>query len=472
MMSINEIKNYNFQVQRGGNYKSSEVDEVFSQIKETLDALAGAYEKAKRENEELYRKITSLSDKIEEYKKDEDSIHSALVTAQRMADQIVRDAKEQSAALVDAAQAKADEVIGSIKGETDSYVKENRESADAYLEQAKTVYEEKMAEVREKADGIIEKAKIEAERVISDAEMKSDEIIAKANIQSDEITSNANAKIENAKKKLADLMTLTAEYKAGVVDVLNKQIALFDSINVDSHEYAAEYYPQSFHIDSNDVYRPELTVEDYTLEIEEPVIAEVETETEAEVEESKTEENPSEEVEKNISEEITSSNIQVEEEFEIEEIEVEETPIEEVEEVEEIDEAQTEKVAADNTEAEISVETETIDETETTEETEVETFSQNDTPNAEEIDYYETLIKKLAEETKSAPAEPIEARNNNSIFTAYDLADGLDDDEEEARVNLRTLDDEDEQLEFGKEFDIFDDDDDSQTSFFGRFKKK
>ncbi len=472
-MSINEIKNYTFQAQRGGNYKSSEVDEVFSQIKETLDALAGAYEKAKRENEELYRKITSLSDKIEEYKKDEDSIHSALVTAQRMADQIVRDAKEQSAALVDAAQAKADEVIGSIKGETDSYVKENRESADAYLEQAKTVYEEKMAEVKEKADGIIEKAKMEAERVISDAEMKSDEIIAKANIQSDEITSNANAKIENAKKKLADLMTLTAEYKAGVVDVLNKQIALFDSINVDSHEYAAEYYPQSFHIDSNDVYRPELTVEDYTLEIEEPVIAEAETETEAEVEESKTEEKPNEEVEENISEEITSSNIQVEEEFEIEEIEVEETPIEEVEEVEEIEKVQTEEVAVDNTEAEISVETESIDETETTEKTETETFSQNDTPNAEEIDYYETLIKKLAEETKSAPAEPIEARNNNSIFTAYDLADGLDDDEEEARVNLRTVDDdEDEQLEFGKEFDIFNDDDDSQTSFFGRFKKK
>ena len=86
MMSINEIKNYTFQMQRGGNYKSSEVESVFAQVKETLDALATAYEKAKKENDELYRKITALSDKVEEYKRDEDSIHAALVTAQRMAD--------------------------------------------------------------------------------------------------------------------------------------------------------------------------------------------------------------------------------------------------------------------------------------------------------------------------------------------------------------------------------------------------
>ena len=85
-------------------------------------------------------------------------------------------------------------------------------------------------------------------------------------------------------------------------------------------------------------------------------------------------------------------------------------------------------------------------------------------------------MKQLAEETKDIPAEPIEARSNN-IFTSLDLADGFEDDDEEeiASIDLHTADDDDEgdeQLEFGSGYNIFDDDEDSQGSFFGRFKKK
>ena len=76
MMSISQIKNYEFAAQRGGTYKSSEVDSVFTEVKATIDALAGAYEKAKKENEELYKKMNVLADKIEEYKKDEDSVRT------------------------------------------------------------------------------------------------------------------------------------------------------------------------------------------------------------------------------------------------------------------------------------------------------------------------------------------------------------------------------------------------------------
>lgn len=447
MMSINEIKNYTFQMQRGGNYRSSEVENVFGQVKETLDALATAYEKAKKENDELYRKIASLSDKIEEYKRDEDSIHAALVTAQRMADQVVREAKEKAAVLVDEAQAKADETINAIKGETDSYVQENKDAADAYLEKAKTVYDEKLSEVEEKAQEIVAKANSEAELVIKDAEMKADEIIAKANLQSDEITSNANAKIENAKKKLADLMALTAEYKSGVIDVLNRQIALFETINVEEQDYAADYYPQSFHIDSNDVYHPEFTAQEYEADAE--VIAEEVIEAEQE-----------EAAEEIVIEEITIEEIAIDD-IDEPEIADEAEAVEEVEEVEEVAEAEeieeSEEAEAPAEEAEAE---------EAVEETEAE---------ASDIDYYEELMKKLAEESKDIPAEPIEARSNN-IFTSLDLAEGLEDDDEDElpEVELRTSDDDDDdavQLEFGSGYNIFDDDD-SQGSFFGRFKKK
>lgn len=442
MMSINEIKNYTFQMQRGGNYRSSEVENVFGQVRETLDALATAYEKAKKENDELYRKIASLSDKIEEYKRDEDSIHAALVTAQRMADQVVREAKEKAAVLVDEAQAKADETIGAIKEETEAYVKESKDAADAYLEKSKSVYVEKLSEVEEKAQAIVAKANSEAKLVIKDAEMKADEIIAKANLQSDEITTNANAKIENAKKKLADLMSLTAEYKSSVIDVLNRQIALFETINVEEQDYAADYYPQAFHIDSNDVYHPEFTAQEFEFDDEGNSEAVIEIEVDEEQEESV-------------------------EEIEIEEIEVEEISIDDdIDVIEAVEE--TETVEEDETVEEI----EKIEEAEVPAE-EAETVVEE--TEVSDLDYYEELMKKLAEETKDIPAEPIEARSNN-IFTSLDLEEGLDDDDEDELpdVELRTSDDDDDdavQLEFGSGYNIFDDDD-SQGSFFGRFKKK
>lgn len=491
MMSINEIKNYSFKLQRGNTYKASEVDEFFSEVKTTIDALTSAYEKAKKDNDELYRKMNVLADRIEEYRKDEDSIRATLITAQRMAESVVADANNQAKTLVDEAQAKADETIAGIKGETDNYVIEKKNEADLYaaklhkeaddyvaaktaeadelFSKAKTEYDERMSDADAKAEKIVEKAKLEATRVINDCEEKKAEIIAKANTQADEIVTNTQARIENSKKKLDELKAMTAQFKAGIVEVLQKEIQLFDEITVNDSDYSAEYYPTAFSIDADTVYRPELTVDEDNTK---PDISDVTVEA-SEVE---------------ASDGITEEDIQISEESEQEDEATETVSPEEVEEETEISEE-----ATDESEEDVEIDDEDIEIEGETKPAKEEAQSEIDDDS--QTDYYELLMKELAEE-KDAKLRSLDElkddagetdvienpkaeakqpkQNSRNVFTKLDLNDGLDDDDDDdvpsGRVDLSDIDA--KQLRFGKDYDIFDEEEETQGSFFSKFKKK
>lgn len=113
MYTAAEIRNVEFTKNMGG-YKAAEV-EAF------LDACADTVENLTAEKEELNKKLAILADKLVEYRRDEDSIRSALLSAQRMGDSIVREANEQSEKILADAQAKADAIIGSAKNDIKQY---------------------------------------------------------------------------------------------------------------------------------------------------------------------------------------------------------------------------------------------------------------------------------------------------------------------------------------------------------------
>ncbi len=475
MMSISQIKNYEFAPQRGGTYKSSEVDSVFSEVNATIDALVGAYEKAKKENEELYKKMNVLADKIEEYKKDEDSVRTLLLTAQKMADSLVKEAKESAREIVDGANAEAENAISLIKEKTDNYVIENKNKADEYLRNSKLEYDRKMAEVEDKAQGIIDRAKAEADKIINDAESKSQEIIAKTNLQADEISQNTSATIEHAKTKLATLKSLTASFKENVVDILNKQLALFESMSVEDGEYSAEYYPRTYHVDAEAVYHPEFTSGEHTED--EDSDTGVETEVEAEAVDSEiVSDEDAEAVYETVSDEPDFEEIS---DTYDEESEDQTDVLEETEEFsfEEAQEDEYYELPEDNS-SEEGQDSETVDE----EEIEVE---EEEIPVGDS-DYFDELMRNLAEnpvedrsilgerqsEVKSVVKPQKETKDNRNIFTKIDLEEGLDDEDDDG-YDAPFDEESAEQLKFGKDFDIFDDDDEaSQGSFFSKFKKK
>ena len=97
MLGSNDIRNIKFSKAVGG-YKQEEVDIL-------LDKVENDYEQYERIVRELTDKIDELNSRIEEYKEKQNSIQSVLLSAQKLADQIVEEAKVKSEEIIHTAEA-------------------------------------------------------------------------------------------------------------------------------------------------------------------------------------------------------------------------------------------------------------------------------------------------------------------------------------------------------------------------------
>ena len=122
MFTSKEIRTIGFEeVKRGYNMtdvkaflqKISEQVAEYEQQRERYDAERESYaaEKAALEN-----KLQILADKIEQYRSEEDSLRAALLSAQKLGDNIVNEAKENSAILLNDARIKADDIVNEARG--------------------------------------------------------------------------------------------------------------------------------------------------------------------------------------------------------------------------------------------------------------------------------------------------------------------------------------------------------------------
>ena len=100
MITANDIREVKFTRSMGG-YKTAEVDEF-------LDRCADAVEELTKENDENTRKMQVLAETIMDYRNQEDSIRSALISAQRMSESVISDAKKQAEEILAAAKAEAE----------------------------------------------------------------------------------------------------------------------------------------------------------------------------------------------------------------------------------------------------------------------------------------------------------------------------------------------------------------------------
>ena len=103
MLTANEIRNVTFNRSMGG-YKTAEVDVFLDQCADTVAALTTA-------KAELEKKLEVLADKLVEYRNDEDSIRTALLSAQRLGDTVVREANHKAGLILDDANIKAQKIV-------------------------------------------------------------------------------------------------------------------------------------------------------------------------------------------------------------------------------------------------------------------------------------------------------------------------------------------------------------------------
>ena len=112
--------------------------------------MSSSYEQMFKENGELVKKISLLANKVEEYKKDENSLKEALLAAQKLADKIVADAKEKIKSDLADAQDKVDGMLSSAKGEAADIVAKAKNEADGTILQAKKQADEILGTVNRK----------------------------------------------------------------------------------------------------------------------------------------------------------------------------------------------------------------------------------------------------------------------------------------------------------------------------------
>ena len=113
MLTPQEVSERAFQKASFGGYNMSQVDEF-------LDILTGDYSALYSENAVLKSKMKVLVDKVEEYRSTEEAMRKALMAAQRMAEDLVKEAEQKKADILKEAEGEAQRRKGEIARELEA----------------------------------------------------------------------------------------------------------------------------------------------------------------------------------------------------------------------------------------------------------------------------------------------------------------------------------------------------------------
>ncbi len=145
MMTPQEAEARVFTKASFGGYNIQQVDTF-------LDTLLEDYKTMYQENVSLKSKMKLLVDKVEEYRSTEDAMRRALHSAQKMADEMVREAEEKKASAIETALSEA---------------REQEEALHARLQQEEAEHQGRLAALRENIEN--EEARLEAARASTTA---------------------------------------------------------------------------------------------------------------------------------------------------------------------------------------------------------------------------------------------------------------------------------------------------------------
>lgn len=212
MLKPEQLKTHRFISAGRGTYEADDVDSFFSEV-------AASYEQMFRENGELVKKISLLAERVSQYKNDEDNIRRALLTAERMADKIQREAQQAAQEQLDSAEKKSQELVASAQNRAD------------VLETAASVKASQLNEESQRAASErITNAERTASVMISDAEKKSNEIIEEAKRTAQAELDRINSEIKANSSALEVLSEEVTNFKRSLLDVYRKHIELITSL--------------------------------------------------------------------------------------------------------------------------------------------------------------------------------------------------------------------------------------------------
>lgn len=186
-----------------------DIDETNAFIAEIEESFSAIYD----ENKELYRKMEILAAKIEEYRAEEDSIKDTLLTAQKAASQVTKEAKD-----------KADELLSESAQTVQKTVLDAKEKAEKIVSEAREYTAELTKEKTEAANAIISEASEKAEKEIHDAKADSAALLNEAKRISEELLTKAKEEKEYYESLTAKMKEEAESFKAQLVSLYGAQL--------------------------------------------------------------------------------------------------------------------------------------------------------------------------------------------------------------------------------------------------------
>ena len=141
MLTPQEVSSHAFPKAVMGGYNMASVDEF-------LDELTDDYTALYKENAALKAKMKVLVEKVEEYRATEDSMRATLLTAQRMADSIVKEAEAKREEMLAQAESAARDKIQQYREEVricEERLKQGKLELARFVAESRSVCEKQMA---------------------------------------------------------------------------------------------------------------------------------------------------------------------------------------------------------------------------------------------------------------------------------------------------------------------------------------
>lgn len=188
-MKANEIKNKSFDKSAFG-YKTDEVHEYLSEV-------AVYAELMERKVADLTNQIASLNKKLDEYRADEESMKSIIVSAQKVSSSVLNEAKGKAAAMTEEA--------------------ENKKNA-------------MLAEATMKTTAMISEAEDKSKKMVADATVKAARIAKEAEESSNSMLENAKSKAAVEEAKLKRMQKEVSSFKSTLLSIYKTHLDLITKL--------------------------------------------------------------------------------------------------------------------------------------------------------------------------------------------------------------------------------------------------
>ena len=101
MISSEDVRRVTFEKAFQG-YRRDDVDDYLKQVAQSMDELAA-------QNDDLQNKLVVLAQRIDQYRAEEDTLRTTMINAQRLGENVIREAKQKAAEIIRTANIKAED---------------------------------------------------------------------------------------------------------------------------------------------------------------------------------------------------------------------------------------------------------------------------------------------------------------------------------------------------------------------------